>query len=157
MDDRNPPRGERWEELLWQQHRYNDRTVIKSGSYLHCYCPHCHASLIHDDMIRLETTNAEGEDGWLEMSPYLNVFEHRSNIKLTAGKEVADLRCPHCRHTLRLEGRHCERGEAHVACVLVAISTMKVPFYFCTRIGCHWHQIDPEDIHKIILDDSPEW
>jgi len=157
VDEKKPPQGASWEDLLWQQHRYNDRTVIKSGSYLHGYCPHCHESLTQDDSIRLETTSAEGVDGWIEMSPYLNVFEHRSNISLVEGQEMSDLRCPHCHHTLRLEGRHCGRGEAHVACILVGISTMKVPLYFCSRIGCHWHEIDPDDIHKIILDDSAEW
>jgi hypothetical protein len=157
MDEKKPPKGDSWEDLVWQHHKYNDRTVIKSGSYLHCYCPHCLESLIQDDMIHLETTSAEGEDGWIEISPYVNVFEHRSNIALEEGKEVADLRCPRCHHTLRLEGRHCERGDARVACMLVGFSTVRVPLYFCTRIGCHWHQIDPEDIHKIILDDSPEW
>jgi len=153
----DPPRGERWEPQVWQQHAYNDRTVLKAGSYLRAYCPHCEVALIQDGAIRLETTNPAGDTGWVELSPYVNVHERNSSIELPEGQEVADLRCPSCHRSLQVEGQKCERGDAHVACVMVGISSMKVPFWFCMRIGCRWHRIDPNDIHKIILDDSMEW
>jgi len=108
-------------------------------------------------MIHLETVTQDGRTGWVELSPFLNVFERRSDIRLPDGQEVADLRCDHCHRSLRVEGHLCERGDAQVACVMVAISSIKVPFYFCMREGCHWHRIDPDDQHKIILDDSMEW
>ena len=157
MSPDKPPKGDSWEDLLWQKHRYNDRTVLKSGSYLRSYCPHCDASLMQNDMIHLETTSHDGQDGWVEMPPYLNVYRRRSSIELTEGQEVADLRCPHCKRSLRVEGVTCERGDSHVACFMVGISSVKVPFWFCMRVGCRWHRIDPDDIHKIILDDSVEW
>ena len=157
MNRDHPPKGERWEKLVWQQHTYNDRTVLKSGSFIRAYCPHCDAELIQDGMIRLETTNAEGDEGWVDLSPYVNVFERRSSVELPEGQEVDDLRCPHCHESLGVEGKKCERGDSRVACFMVGISSVKVPLWFCMRMGCNWHRIDPEDIHKIILDDSMEW
>jgi predicted RNA-binding Zn-ribbon protein involved in translation (DUF1610 family) len=152
-----PPRSERWEDKVWQGHQYNDRTVLKSGSYLRASCPFCHESLIRDGMIRLDTVNTAGEEGWVELSPYLNVFDHRSSVELSEGEEVGDMRCPNCGKSLTVPGASCERGDSHVACMMVGISTIEVPMWFCMRVGCHWHRIDPEDVHKIILDDSLEW
>lgn len=152
-----PPKGDRWEDIVWQPARYNERTVLKSGSYLNSFCPHCRASLIKDQKIHLETVNQEGQEGWVEISPHLNVFERSSDIRLTEGQEMADLRCPHCNRSLRVEGRTCEKGDSRVACIMVGISSVYVPLYFCMRVGCPWHMIDPDDEHKILLDDSQEW
>jgi len=157
MSPEHTPKGDRWEDLLWQQHRYNDRTVLKSGSYLHSFCPHCSESLMRNDMIHLETTTAAGQDGWLELSPYLNVFERRSDVQIRDGEAVADLRCWHCHRSLRVEGRSCGFGDDRVACLLVGISTARVPFFFCLKVGCRWHRIDPDDVPRLILDDSQEW
>jgi hypothetical protein len=151
------PKGKRWEDIVWEKHRYNDRTVIKSGSYLSSYCPSCGKSLIVDDMIHLQTVTADGREGWVELSPYLNVFERRSDIRLGEGEEVADLRCCHCHASLRAPDRQCGLGHDHVASLMVGISTVRVPFYFCMRVGCLWHRIDPDDQHRMILDDSMEW
>ncbi|HOX25338.1 MAG TPA: hypothetical protein PLL30_12805 [Candidatus Krumholzibacteria bacterium] len=157
MSPDRPPRGERWEDLLWQKHHYNDRTALKSGSYLRAYCPHCDASLIRGGMIRLESTTLGGQDGWVELSPYLNVFERRSDIRIPEGEELADLRCWHCHRSLRVEGLACGLGDDRVASVLVGVSSVRVPFYFCLARGCGWHRLDPEDVQRIILDDSQEW
>lgn len=146
-----------WEDVVWRKHPYNDRTVLKSGSYLHCYCPHCGESLMRDNMIHLVSITADGQTGWVELSPYLNVFERRSDIHLPEGKEVTDLQCSTCGFSLKVDGRHCDRGDSPVASFLVGISTARVPFYFCMREGCHWHCLDPEDQHRIILDESLEW
>ena len=153
----NSPKGDRWEDIVWRKTQYNDRTVLKSGSYLNSFCPHCGASLIKDHQIHLDTVNQEGEEGWVEISPYLNVFDRSSDIHLTEGQEVADLRCPDCHKSLRVEGRTCEKGDSHVACNMIGISSISVPLYFCMRVGCRWHKIAPADEHKIILDDSNEW
>ena len=157
MSPDTPQKGDRWEDMVWRKAQYNDRTVLKSGSYLNSFCPHCGESLLRDQKVHLETVNRDGEEGWVEISPYLNVFEHSSDIHLSEGEEVADLRCPICHHTLRVEGRKCEKGDSHVARIMIGISSIFVPMYFCMRVGCRWHQIDPEDQHKIILDDSLEW
>ena len=156
MSADQPGNKKRWHEVVWKRHRYNDRTVLKSGSFLSAYCPHCEGSLIDGEMIRLQTLTQEGQVGHLELSPYLNVFERRSDIQLPAGMEVADLKCPACGASLKVAGRSCELGDAHVACLMVGISNVRVPFFFCMREGCTWHQIDPEDEHRIILDESLE-
>jgi predicted RNA-binding Zn-ribbon protein involved in translation (DUF1610 family) len=157
MERDKPTKSERWEDKVWDRHPYNDRTVLKSGSYLRASCPHCEASLIQDDMIRLDTTSPDGDDGWVELSPYLNVFDRRSSMELPEGEQVQDMRCPHCGKSLVVPGATCARGDSHVACFMVGISSVRVPLWFCMRVGCPWHRIDPEDIHKIILDDSMEW
>ena len=149
--------GDSWEDIVWKKHQYNERTVLKSGSYLNSFCPKCGASLMENQMIHLETVSQEGEEGWMELSPYLNVFERGSDIHLVEGQEVADLRCSKCHSSLKVEGRTCENGDASVACIMIGISTIRVPMYFCMRVDCRWHQIDPEDEYKIILDDSLEW
>jgi len=152
-----PPKKDSWENIYWKAHHYNERAVLKSGSFLNSFCPHCKQSVVQDHMVHLETVAENGETGWVEFSPFLNVFERRSDIHLPDGKEVADLRCCNCHASLKVEGMQCERGDSHVACLMVAISSIRVPFYFCMREGCHWHCIDPDDQHKIILDDSMEW
>lgn len=157
MTSPKPPKGERWEDILWQEHRYNERTVLKSGSYLRSFCPHCGQELMKDQMVHLETTTDDGREGWVQLSPYLNVFERRSDIRLGEGQEVTDLRCWHCHHSLRVEGEQCGRGDSRVASIMVGISSIRVPLYFCMREGCRWHRIDPDDEHKMILDDSMEW
>ncbi|MCK9994971.1 MAG: hypothetical protein KAH56_01685 [Candidatus Krumholzibacteria bacterium] len=154
--DKSRPKDS-WQEIVWDEHNYNERTVLKSGSFLGCYCPHCSRSLMKDNLLHLVTIDPDGNTGWMQLNPYLNAFERKSNLQLTEGEEVTDLRCWHCQASLRAGERKCDRGDSHVACVLVGISTVRVPFYFCMRTGCHWHLIDPDDEHKIILDDSMEW
>ena len=150
-------KGEGWEDFAWHKTRYNDRTVLKSGSFLNTFCPHCGESLIRNNMVHLETVTMEGLEGWVDLSPYLNVFEKRSDIRLPPGQEVKDLCCWRCHASLKVAGHACGRDESPVACVMIGISSIRVPFFFCMREGCHWQQIDPEDQHKIILDDSMEW
>ncbi len=157
MTSDTPSNGDHWECMVWEKHRYNDRTVIKSGSYLRASCPYCAECLIAEGMIRLASVSRDGRKGWVELSPYLNVFERRSDIHLSETADFSDLVCPHCHRSLRVPERKCGRGDASVAVVMVGISTINVPFYFCMQTGCTWHLIDPEDEHRIILDDSLEW
>lgn len=157
MSQDNPERKKRWEDHRDREPEYNVRTVLKSGSYLNSFCPHCGESLMRENQIHMEMTGSDGHEGWVDLSPYLNVFKRTSDTRLPEGKEVRDLRCWHCHQSLRVEDRKCEYGDSHVALILVGISSVRVPFCFCMREGCRWHQIDPGDEHKIILDDSDEW
>ena len=50
------PSKDGWKDVVWERHRYNERTVLKSGSYLNCFCPHCSESLMRDNKIHLETS-----------------------------------------------------------------------------------------------------
>ena len=157
MSDRDNRSKEGWEDLAWAPARYNDRTVLKSGSFLNSFCPHCGESLLRDNMIHLDTVTLDGDEGSLDLSPYLNVFERRSDIRLAAGEEVKDLRCWRCRRSLKVEDRFCAHDGSPAARIMIGISTIRVPFYFCMREGCRWHEIDPYDEHQILLDDSMEW
>ncbi len=120
MHGDKPDGKKNWKDVVWKKHSYNERTVLKSGSYLNCFCPHCDANLMKDHMIHLETVTEDGETGWVALSPYLNSFEHVSDIHLPENHEVADLKCGFCKASLMVEGRTCERGDSHVACVMVA-------------------------------------
>ncbi len=157
MDNEKPNQKDSWEKIVWDEHNFNNRTVLKSGSYLNCYCPYCSLSLMKNNGIHLETLSADDEPGWVELCPYLNAFERKSNLKLAEGEEVHDIRCWQCHTSLRAGDRKCDRGDSHVACIMVGISSVRVPFYFCMRTGCTWHTIDLNDEHKILLDDSMEW
>ena len=157
MSPEAPPPEKGWSGRRGKLQEYNVRTILKTGSYLNSFCPYCGKSLMRDHWIHLEMLTREGREGWIDLSPYLNVFEHSSDTHLPAGQEVGDLRCWHCHRSLQVEGRHCGFGDARVAAILVGVSSVKVPFYFCMREGCRWHEIDPNDEHRIILDDSNEW
>jgi phage FluMu protein Com len=91
---------ESWEELFWKPHKYNERIKLKSGTYLHSTCPHCKEELTKKQVLTLEVINPENEIGIIELSPYLDSFERKTNIKLPDNKEVIDLRCPLCHKSL---------------------------------------------------------
>ena len=147
----------RWEEHYWDSHNYNYRKNIKSGTYLHSYCPFCSKEITRGNALPFEVVNQDGEVGIVELSPYLNTFQRHTDIRLSEGEDVKDLRCPHCHKSLKVEGMKCGHGDLHVASFLVGISNSKVPFFICMKVGCTWHAISPEDESKIILDDSDEW
>jgi len=157
MSDNPKKIPDNWENMFWDAHKYNERKKIRTGTYLHSYCPMCQKELTEGNILKLEVINQEGEHGFVELSPYLNVYERKTNISLPQGKEAKDLRCPHCHKSLRVKNKRCGLGDGHVASFLVGISNTKVPFLICMRVGCPWHAIAPGDQDKIILDDSDEW
>jgi hypothetical protein len=138
-------KNESWEDLFWEPHKYNERIKLKSGTYLHSTCPHCDGELTKKDVLTLEVINPENEIGIIELSPYLDSFERKTNIKLPDNKEVIDLRCPLCHKSLVIKK------------FWVSAASIKVPFYICTRSGCQWHAISAEEENKILLDNSDEW
>jgi len=151
------PRPSGWHSRYWDKRKFNERTVIKTGSYLECFCPHCGKSLIRDGMAHFTVISPDDVRGDLAVNPYLNVHEHRSDIPLLEGKEVKDLLCPHCEASLVVPDRSCGFGDSRIAGILVAVSNHRVPMFFCLRVGCHWHEIHPDHADQIILDDSKEW
>ncbi|MDX9859135.1 MAG: hypothetical protein RBT76_15225 [candidate division Zixibacteria bacterium] len=157
MTSDGPDKKRGWRDLVWKPHQYNDRKVIKSGSYLRSFCPHCNAEFSIGNVIRLEVTNPDDQIGMVELSPYLNVFECKTEIRLPQGKEVKDLRCSFCHESLVVPDNWCNLCNSHVASFLVGISNSRVPFFICLREGCHWHDISADDETQIMLDDSDEW
>jgi hypothetical protein len=146
-----------WEGMFWKSHKYNERINIKSGTFLNSFCPHCNHELTYDNVLSLIVVNADGTEGRLELSPYLNQFDQKTDIQLPEGKEVREVKCPHCLKSLVVEGHFCDKCKSHVASFLIGSSNAKVPFYICLKMGCHWHSLSKDDSESIILDDSDEW
>lgn len=146
-----------WESMFWKSHKYNERLKIKSGTFLNSFCPHCNKELTSDNMLQLIVVNCDGTEGKLELSPYLNQFDKKTDIQLPEDKEVKDLKCPHCHKSLILESSLCGKCKSHVAGFLVGSANAKVPFLLCMKYGCHWHTLSKEGSDSIILDDSDEW
>ena len=129
--------------------------IIESGTFLQTYCPHCNKSMIEDEMLKVKITN--GEEGYLLLSPYLNVFSSKSTIFLPEDKVVKDLKCDHCDTSLLDTGKDCEKCGSPIARISVSARTKLIDFYICTKKGCKWHGLNQEDLYDIRLEDSLEW
>jgi predicted RNA-binding Zn-ribbon protein involved in translation (DUF1610 family) len=134
-----------------------DKEILESGTYLQSYCPHCRNSLIEHNQLKLKVIDRAGAEGYLMLSPYLNVFTHASTIKLPDNSTVGDIKCWHCDHSLMVPEKACPRCGAEVAMIQVAAMSKMVDFYICSKKGCTWHGISDSDLQKIILEDSREW
>jgi Zn finger protein HypA/HybF involved in hydrogenase expression len=108
--------------------------ILESGTFLNSYCPHCSKSLIEDHMLKLKILN--GEEGFLLLSPYLNVFTSKSTIFLEEHKALKDVRCWHCNTSLIPEDKQCEKCGSNVVRIEVGARTKLIEFYICTKKGC---------------------
>lgn len=133
------------------------REIITSGTYLKCFCPHCTRSLIENDELMLTITENNDETGQLLLSPYLNVFNHKSTIRIPRRSEAKDIRCPYCDSTLIIDDQECHDCGARVVKFEVEAVSRLIDFYICARQGCNWHGLSYEDLDDIILEDSREW
>ncbi|MBW6461038.1 MAG: hypothetical protein K0B08_10745 [Bacteroidales bacterium] len=129
--------------------------ILETGTFLQTYCPFCKKSLIENDMLKLKIRN--GQEGFLMLSPYLNVFSSKSSIFLSEDKVVSDLQCPHCDQTLILPDKFCEKCGSKVARISVSARTRMIDFYLCTKKGCKWHGLSEDNLNEIRLEDSLEW
>lgn len=131
--------------------------IVKEGTFLSSYCPHCRRSLIDDEGITFIVVSRNGQEGNLSLSPYLNVFTHKSTIQIPSGETVQDLICPRCRKSLIDHHNHCERCGSRIALINISAMRQWIAFYICLRKGCTWHGISDEDTQLIALEDSREW
>lgn len=129
--------------------------IISTGTFLHAYCPHCRRSLIEDDMLKLKVK--KGEEGFVLLSPYLNVFTSKSTVYLPEDQAIDELHCCHCDKDLIAHGKKCGKCGSAAARIAVSARTKLIDFYICTKKGCRWHGLDEDDMFDIKLDDSPEW
>lgn len=134
-----------------------DLEILETGTFLHAYCPHCRKSLIESDMLKLKLVNEQSEEGFVLLSPYLNVFSSKSTLFLAEGKPVGDLRCFHCDHTLMVDDRKCDVCESPVGAISISARSKLIDFFICSKKGCRWHGLSEEDLSDIKLDDSLEW
>lgn len=133
-----------------------DIELMRSGTFLKSYCPHCKKSLIEDNSIKLKVDRG-GKQGFLMLSPYLNIFTSRSTIRLPEDELIGNIMCPHCDHSLVILGEVCGECSSEVARIVVGATSRLVDFYICARKGCTWHGLSREDMDDIRLEESLEW
>lgn len=130
--------------------------IMRSGTFLQTYCPHCKKSLIQEGCIKLKI-DRDDKEGFLMLSPYLNIFTSRSTIRLTEDEIMANIRCFHCNHSLEISGEECGECGSRLARVVVGATRRLVDFYICAKKGCTWHGLSREDMDDIRLEQSLEW
>jgi len=130
--------------------------IMRSGTFLQTYCPYCKKSLIQEGSIKLKIDRGDKE-GFLMLSPYLNIFTSRSTIRLTEDEIMANIRCFHCDHSLEISKEACGECGSRVARVVVGAASRLVDFYVCSKKGCTWHGLSREDMNDIRLEQSLEW
>ena len=130
--------------------------IMRSGTFLQTYCPHCKKSLIQEGSIKLKIDRGDKE-GYLMLSPYLNVFTSRSTIRLTEDQIISNIRCFHCDESLGVQDEVCGECGSRVARVVVGATSRLVDFYVCSKKGCTWHGLSREDMDDIRLEQSLEW
>ncbi len=130
------------------------KEIIESGTFLQAYCPHCKKTLIEDEQLKLKIHN--GQDGFIMLSPYLNVYTLKSTLNLPEDKVVGDIMCFHCDESL-IEEKKCGVCSSPTAKIAVGARTKLLDFYICTKKGCKWHGLSEKDYYDIRLEDSLEW
>lgn len=135
----------------------DEKEIIKTGSFLSSYCPHCRCSLIEDRMIKFKVESETSEMGYLFLSPYLNIFTHKSTVKLPENHQIKSIRCFHCNEQLFVQDKHCPVCNSEIAKIMVAAMTKMIDFYICSKKGCIWHGLSDEDMQSIVLEDSKDW
>lgn len=136
---------------------------IKYGSYLHIYCPHCNKSLNvekGDDKYILINVKFKEQEGYIKLSPFLNVFDIETDLPLQEGDVVDDMTCPHCKASFIVDNE-CEACKtAKVAEFIVSAFSKLIPFFICTKYGCKWHGLSKRDEKLIMIriprQDMPE-
>lgn len=131
--------------------------IIESGSFLQSFCPYCRKSLIEDGLLKLKVINNKKEEGFVFLSPYLNVFSSKSTIFLPELTPVGGIFCNHCNASLIEEDKKCDRCGTDIAKIMVNARTKMIDFYICSKKGCSWHGLNKNDLDDIRLEDSLEW
>ncbi len=145
------------EKLEKKELQRRDKEIIMSGTYLQSFCPHCKRSLIENNMLKFRIEKDNKEKGYLLLSPYLNIFSHKSTIRLPEKKKVKDIRCWHCDTSLIEKEVRCPLCNSEVAKIAVAAMSKMIDFYICSKKGCTWHGLSDEDLKFIMFEDSEEW
>jgi hypothetical protein len=122
-----------------------------TGTLLHCFCPHCQASLHEGEILNLLVQRADGTRGRLSLSPFLNDFASFSSIELPDGAEVFGLFCPACGHSLR-EEQQCAECGAHLARIQVRVEPDAFDFFICLRKSCFWHGVSDDARLRMMQD-----
>jgi hypothetical protein len=135
----------------------DSKEIIETGTFLHTYCPHCKRSINESDMLKMRIINDKNEEGYVFLSPYLNVFTTRSTIFLKEDTVIKDLKCFHCDTSLILTDKKCDICGSPVAVISIGARSKLIDFYICSKKGCRWHGLSEDDINEIKLEDSLNW
>ena len=126
--------------------------VLRTGTYLHTYCPACGADLIHDDWIVADIKLGD-QTGELRLSPRFNVFDKESSLPVAAATELDDISCPRCHASLINPRIRCGRCGAKAARIKISAVQLEVHLNVCTRLGCPWHGLSERDRQRLILEE----
>jgi predicted RNA-binding Zn-ribbon protein involved in translation (DUF1610 family) len=126
--------------------------ALRTGTFLHTYCPSCGANLNQRDWINLEMT-VGGETGVLKLSSRFNVFDKEMSLDIPPPTELDDLSCPRCHASMINPGVRCERCHAKTA--RMRVSAVKVDVYLdiCVRLGCTWHALSALDQARVVAEE----
>ncbi len=118
-----------------------DVEIMKTGTFLQTYCPHCKKSLLENGSIKLHIHRGE-ERGHLLLSPYLNVFTSKTTIRIPEDEFIGDLYCWHCHLPLLVEGGKCGECGSEIAKLVVICQQAPGRFpYLCQeRMQVAWTQ-----------------
>ena len=130
--------------------------IMHTGTFLQTYCPHCKKSMIQEGSIKLKI-DRDDKEGYLMLSPYLNVFTSRSTIRLPEDQIISNIRCFHCDESLEIQDEVCGACGSRIVRLVVGATSRLVNFYICSRKGCTWHGLSREDMDDIRLEQSLEW
>lgn len=126
---------------------------LKFKTKLNTYCPHCNMGLNKKDeegeWITLEGTY-KNDDITVKLSPYLDVFDKKLSKSVREGEHLEDFRCPYCKESFMVEGK-CEECGSDLGKVIISAYSKLIPFFICSRHGCEWHGLTPQDEAKVKL------
>ncbi len=144
--DRAPATGPL--EPLAQRHLQ----ALRTGTFLHAYCPGCGANLNQRDWIHLDMT-VGGETGWLELSSRFNVFDKKMSLDIPPPTELDDLSCPRCHASMVNHDILCERCGSKTARLRVAAAQVDVHLDICVRLGCTWHALSERNRTGVVAEE----
>jgi predicted RNA-binding Zn-ribbon protein involved in translation (DUF1610 family) len=123
--------------------------ALRTGTFLHVYCPSCGANLNQRDWIHLHMT-VGGQSGWLKLSSRFNVFDKKMSLNVPATAELDDLSCPRCQESMINPDLRCERCGSKTARIRVAAVQVDVHLDICVRLGCTWHALSELDRTRVV-------
>jgi predicted RNA-binding Zn-ribbon protein involved in translation (DUF1610 family) len=130
------------------------KEIIKSGSYLQAFCPHCKKTNTLGNTVKFKVKNQKDEIGELFLSPYLNFYTDNSTVNIAEGELVKEVMCPNCSNSLFVEDKKCTICSSPIIGINVAAKTKLINFYFCSKKGCPWHGLSEKDVKFVFLESN---
>jgi Zn-finger nucleic acid-binding protein len=126
--------------------------ALRTGAFLHVYCPSCGANLNQRDWINLEMT-VGGESGLLKLSSRFNVFDKEMSLDIPPPTELDDLSCPRCHASMINPDIFCERCHSKTARIRISAVKVDVHLDICVRLGCTWHALSELDRTRVVAEE----